>query len=183
MLYDFLLDSPKSKYDPRKKHGPHLDGIVGSANVKSIDSVTSHLKVLSLNQSVGGPTSSMSSNPTQLVDVHYVQSSTNLNGNQEQGGNKKKGRNNNHKGGKNNNKPKENGNNEKLNNNIDEGKKERWKVKFPCKFCTNDHLTHLFPKIAEDARILSLLPAMLTNPFPHNQHLASSSSKCRKCTG
>jgi hypothetical protein len=96
---------------------------VGSVNVKYATSVTIHLKDLSLNQSARGPTSSMSSNPTQLVDVHFVQSLTNLNGNQQPGGNKKKGCNNNHRGGKNNNKPKDNGNNEKMNNNSGEGKK------------------------------------------------------------
>jgi hypothetical protein len=79
------------------------------------------MKELSLNQSAGGPTSSVSSNPTQSVDVHSVQSSANPNGNQQPGGNKKKGRNN-RKGGKNGNKPKDNGNNEKTNNNVGEGK-------------------------------------------------------------
>jgi hypothetical protein len=64
MLYEILPDAPRSNYDPRQKPKPHADGIVGSANVKSADSVTSHLKELSLNQSAGGPTSSVSSNPT-----------------------------------------------------------------------------------------------------------------------
>jgi hypothetical protein len=105
-----------------------------------------------------------------------MNSSTNLNGNQQPGGNKKKGRSNNFRGGKNNNKPKENGNNEKTNNNVGEGKKERWKVKFPCNLCTDDHLTHLCPKLMEPARILSLSPVMLTNHFPHKKHMASSSS-------
>jgi hypothetical protein len=76
-----------------------------------------------------------------------VQSLTSLNGNQQPGGNKKKGHNNNCKGGKNNNKPKENGNNEKTNNNDAKGKKERWKVKFPCNLCAYDHLTHLCPNL------------------------------------
>jgi hypothetical protein len=134
MLYEILLDASRSKYEPRQNPGPHADGIVGSSNVKSAASVTSHLKELSLNHSVGGPTSSVSSNPTQSTDVHSVQSSTNPNGNQQLGGNKKKGRNNNRKGGKNNNKPKDNGNNERTNNNAGEGKKERCKVKFPVRF-------------------------------------------------
>jgi hypothetical protein len=136
--------------------------------------VTSHLKELSLNQSAGGPASFVYSNPTQSLDVHFVQSSTGPNGNPQPGGNKKKGRNNNRKGGKNNNKPKENGNNEKLNNNAREGKKERHKVKFHCNLCTDDHLIHLCPKLVETTRILSLPPSMLTNHFPHNQHMASS---------
>ena len=84
----------------------------------------------------------MSSKPTQSEDVHSVQPSSNPNGNQQPGENKKKGHNN-RKGGKNGNKPKDNGNNEKTNNNAGEGKKERRKVKFPCKLCIDDHLTHL----------------------------------------
>jgi hypothetical protein len=83
MLYTILLDTPRSNYDPRQNPGPHVDGIVGSANVKYADLVTSHLKELSLNQSIEGPNLSVSSTPTQSMDVHYVQSSTNLNGNQQ----------------------------------------------------------------------------------------------------
>jgi hypothetical protein len=175
MIYEILLDALSSKYDPRQKLEPHVDGIVGFANVKYADSVTSHLKELSLNQSVGGPNYSVSSTPTQSTDVHSMQSSTNPNGNQKLEGNKKKGRGNNHRGGKNNSKPKDNGNNERSNNNVGEGKKERTKVKFPYKLCTNDHLTHLCPKLVEAARILSLPPIVLTNPFPHNQHMSLSS--------
>ena len=61
--------------------------------------------------------------------------------------------------------------------------KEKCKVKFPCKLYTNDHLTHLCPKLAEATRILNLLPAVLMNPFPHNQHLASSSSNTENAPG
>jgi hypothetical protein len=112
------------------------------------------MKQFYLSQSVGGPTSSVYSNPTQLADVHFVQLSANPNGNQKLGGNKKKGCNN-HKGGKNGNKPKENNNNEKTDNNVGEGKREKHKVKFPCKICTDDHLTHLCPKLVEVVRILA----------------------------
>jgi hypothetical protein len=52
----------------------------------------------------------VSYNPTQLANIHSVQSLSNPNGNQQLGRNKKKVRNN-RKGGKNNNKPKDNGNN------------------------------------------------------------------------
>jgi hypothetical protein len=168
MLYHILLDTSRSTYDPRQKLEPHVDGIVGSINVKPTDSVTIHLKELSLRQSVGWLVSSMSSNPTQSMDVHSMQSSNDPNGNQQLGENKNKGRKNNLKGGKNNNKPKDNGNNEKMNNNVGEGKKEMRKVKFPCELCTNDHLTDLCPKIAEAARLLSLPPVVLKNHFPHN---------------
>jgi hypothetical protein len=183
MLYEIIPDSLRSNYDPRQNPGPHVDGIAGSASVKSVDSVTSHLKELSLNYSAGWPSSSVSSNPTQSVDVHSVQLLTNPNGNQQPGRNNKKGRNNNSKGGKNNNKTKDNGNNERTNNNVGEGKKERGKVKFPYKLCTYDHLTHLWPKLAKGAMILSLSPTVLTNPFPHNQHMASRSSNAKNVAG
>jgi hypothetical protein len=49
-------------------------------------------------------------------------------------------------------------------------------VKFPCKLCKDDHLTHLCPKIEESLRLLSQLLIVLTNPFPHNQHMALGSS-------
>jgi hypothetical protein len=176
MLYHILPNALRSTYDPRENLRHHADGILGSANVKSADSVKNHLRELSLNQSAGGMTSFVSFNPTHSMDVHSMQSSIGPNGNQQPDENKKKGCNNNHKGGKNNNNPKDNGNNEKTNNNVGEGKKERHKVKFPCKLCTDDHLTHLCPKLAEVVRLLSLPPIVLENPFPHNQHMASSSS-------
>jgi hypothetical protein len=56
-------------------------------------------------------------------------------------------------------------------------------VKFPCKLCTDDHLTHFCPKLVEVARLLNLPPAVMTNPFPHNQYLASSSSSAVNAPG
>jgi hypothetical protein len=56
-------------------------------------------------------------------------------------------------------------------------------VKFPCTICTDDHLTHLCPKLAEVARLLSLPSTMLTNPFPNNQHMDSSSSNVENVVG
>jgi hypothetical protein len=112
--------------------------------------------------------------------VHYVHSSTNPNGNHQPGGNKTKGRGKNHKGGRNNNnKPKDNVNNDISKYSVGEGKKEKRKVKFPCNICIDDHLTHLCPKLKEDASLLSLPPDVLTNPFPHNHHMASSSSNAK----
>jgi hypothetical protein len=81
------------------------------------------------------------------VDVHYVQSLGNPNGNQQTGGNIMKGQGNNCKCGKNNNKAKDETNNDRSNNNASEGKKEKWKVNFPCKLCKEDHLSHLCTKI------------------------------------
>jgi hypothetical protein len=182
MLYHILPDTPWSTYDPRQNPGPHANVILGAANVKSADLVTSQMKELSLSQSAGGPASFVSSNPTQLTDIHSVQSLANPNGNQQPGQNKKKGRNN-RKGGENGNKPKDNNNNEKMRNNVGEGKRERHKVKFPCHICTDDHLTHLCPKLIEAARLLAQSPVVLMNPFPHNQHLAWSSSNTENEAG
>jgi hypothetical protein len=123
-----------------------------------------------------------------ILQTHPVSGCTfcaiveNPNGDQQLDGNKRKGQKN-HKGGRNGNKPKDKYNNGKHNDNAGEGKKEKCKVKFPCKLCTDDHLTHLCPKLVEAARLLNLPPVVLMNPFPHNQHLASSSSNARNAPG
>jgi hypothetical protein len=70
---------------------PHADGIIGSANAKSTYLVTNQLKDLFLSQPIAGQTLASSSTTTQSTDVHYVQSSSNPNGNQQPGGTKKKG--------------------------------------------------------------------------------------------
>jgi hypothetical protein len=171
MLYEILPDASWLNYNPRKNLGPHVDGIIGSANSKYIDLVMNQLKDLSLSQSVVRQASSSSSTPTHSADVHFEQSSTNPNGNQKLGGNRKKGWGNNRKSGRNNNKTKDNANNDGSNNNVGEGNKENRKVKFPCKLCKYDHLTHLFPKLEEALRLLSKPPIVLNNPFPHNQHM------------
>jgi hypothetical protein len=56
-------------------------------------------------------------------------------------------------------------------------------VKFVCKLCTNDHLTHLCPNIAATASLLYLPLAMPTNPFAHNQDMALSSSNVGNVVG
>jgi hypothetical protein len=81
----------------------------------------------------------------------------------------------------NNNKAKDDNNNDKSNNNVGEGKKEKRKVKFPCKLCKDDHLTHLCPKIEEASRLIVQHLVVLTNPFPHNQNMTSGTSNTRKC--
>ena len=64
-------------------------------------------------------------------------------GNQQPGGKKKKGK----KGEGNQNKP-------KPTNNADGGEKEKNKVKFPCKLCQEDHLTHQCPLIDQAQKLL-----------------------------
>jgi hypothetical protein len=176
MLHEIIPDASWSNYDLRNNPRPYADEIIGSANAKSTDLVTKRLKDLSLSQPVVGKASTSSSTPTQSIDVHFVQSSTNPNGNQQPGGNKRKGRGNNRKGGKNKNKSKDGTNNDRSNNNASEGKKEKKKVNFPCKIFKVDLLAHLFPKIEEASRLLSQPHTVLTNPFPHNQHMASGST-------
>ena len=55
-------------------------------------------------------------------------------------------------------------------------------MKFPCKLCAGDHLTHLCPKIQDAQRLLaqqgsSSSQAMLTNPFPQGQQLVVSANQ------
>jgi hypothetical protein len=68
-----------------------------------------------------------------------------------------------------------NGDNDK---DEDEGdNKKKNKVKFPCKLCSESHLTHLCPKINEAKRLLgqpntTQQTVVLSNPFPHlNQQM------------
>jgi hypothetical protein len=123
MLYEILPDAPGSNYDPRKNLGPQVDGIIGSANTKTTNLVMNQLKYLSLSQHVAGQALASSFTTTQLTDVHFVNFSSNLNGNQQPRGTKNKGRGNNCKCGKNNNKAKDDTNNDISNNNAGEGKK------------------------------------------------------------
>jgi hypothetical protein len=177
MLCEIILDASRSNYDPRQNPRNYVDSIIDSTNDYTMDLVTNQLKDLSLNQFVAGQATT-SSSTTSSTDVHYVHSSSNPNGNQQPRGNKKKGQGNNHKDVKNNNnnKAKYENNNDKSNNNVGEGKKEKRKVKFPCKLCKDDHLTHLCPKIEESLRLIVQKPVVLTNPFPHNQNMASGTS-------
>jgi len=72
MLYEILPDALRSNYDPTQNPRPHVDGIIGSANVNSTDLVMNQMKDLSLRQSVVGQALSLSSTPTQLENVHSL---------------------------------------------------------------------------------------------------------------
>ena len=50
-------------------------------------------------------------------------------------------------------------------------KHSKCKVKFSCKLCKDDHLTHLCPYMEDASRFMAQGPAMLTNPLPHNQNM------------
>jgi hypothetical protein len=61
-------------------------------------------------------------------------------------------------------------------NNVGEGKNENRKVKFPCKLCRDDHLTHQFPQLEESQTLLAQQElAVLTNPFPQGKNLTQYS--------
>jgi hypothetical protein len=98
-----------------------------------------------------------------MSDVHSVQSTTPKANQQTEG--KKKHKNKKGKGDK------------KAANNVGEGKTEKRKVKFLCKICTDDHLTHLFPQLAEAQKLLAQQqPVVLTNPFPQGKNMAQDST-------
>ena len=114
-----------------------------------MDSVVKQVIQLSINQSTSGQATALSQ-PTQMVSVLSVQS-LDQKGNQQPRRNKKKGKNN-HKGGNKN----ENANSNHKNAwNVGGDKQPKRKVKFPCKLCKDDHLTHLCPRIEEASRFIA----------------------------
>ena len=55
--------------------------------------------------------------------------------------------------------------------------KEKKKVKFPCKLCQEDHLTHQFPLIDQAQKLIkNQQPAVLKDPFSQGQNAASVSN-------
>ena len=58
-------------------------------------------------------------------------------------------------------------------NNDGGDKQPKRKVKFPCKLCKDDHLTHLCPQMEESLKFIAQGPAMFTNPLPNNQNMKS----------
>ena len=95
-----------------------------------------------------------------------VFSETSQKGNQHPGGKKKRGK-----------KGEGNQNKQKPANNADWGKKEKKKVKFPCKLCHEDHLTHICPFMEQAQKLLKAQqPAVLKDPFPQGQNSASASN-------
>ena len=50
-------------------------------------------------------------------------------------------------------------------------------MKFPCKLCQEDHLTHQFPLIDQSQKLLkNQQPVVLKDPFPQGQNAASVSN-------
>jgi hypothetical protein len=89
LLYEIFPDAPRSILDKAKqKYGPHADGIVGSTQGNSTDLLSNQLQQLSIQQMMANQTSGSVVPPTQMLDVHSVQS-TNPKANQQPEGKKK----------------------------------------------------------------------------------------------
>ena len=100
-------------------------------------------------------------------------------GNQQPKRNKKKGKNN-HKGG---NKNGDANSNDKNSRNAGGDKNSKRKVKFPCKLCKDDHLTHLCPRMEDALRFITQGQVVLTNPLPHNQNMNSRTHDPHSASG
>jgi hypothetical protein len=57
------------------------------------------------------------------------------------------------------------------------GNTKKKKLKYSCNLCTEDHLSHLFPQLAEAHKLLAQQqqPVVLKNPFPHGKNLTQAS--------
>ena len=147
VLHKYLPNAPRSKLDLSKtKPGPHGDGLIGLIN-SGAASLLTQLQQLSIQSAPSGQAVPAESSPSQYLSINAVQA-FDPKGNQQSEG-KKKGRNNKKKGknGK--------GNTNKTNEHVGEGQKDKNKVKFPCKLCAGDHLTHICPKIQDAQRLLA----------------------------
>jgi hypothetical protein len=89
LLYNILPDAPRSILDKtRERAGPHADGIVGSTQTKPIEQLTKQLQQLSIQYSVASQTTALDAPPTQMLEVHSVQT-TNPKATQQPEGKKK----------------------------------------------------------------------------------------------
>jgi hypothetical protein len=100
--------------------------------------------------------------PTQTSEVHTVHS-TNPKDTQHPEGKKKQ-----RKKGK---------GDKKTNDNAGADNTEKWKVRYPCNLCMEDHPTHLCPRLAEAKNFFTQQQQeMLTNPFQDGKNLTQASA-------
>jgi len=138
MLYEIMLNALRSTLDlENPKSNPHIDGIVDFAQSKAVDLATIQMKKLTIHQLAAGPATHSTTPATEPSNVHSVQTKTSKG--PPQPINKRKGKGKKCGGG----------NNKKLDKNAKGEKDEKRKVKFPCKSCDDDHLTHQFPWMEE----------------------------------
>jgi hypothetical protein len=89
LLYNILPDAPRSILDKtRQRAGPHADGTIGSAQTKPIEQLKKQLQQLSIQHSVASQTTALVSPPTQMSEVHFMQT-TNPKATQQPEGRKK----------------------------------------------------------------------------------------------
>jgi hypothetical protein len=75
LLYNILPYAPRSILDKtRQRARPHADGIVGSTQTKPAEKLTKKLQQLSIQHSAASQTTALATPPTQMSDVHSVQS-------------------------------------------------------------------------------------------------------------
>jgi len=75
LLYEIFPDVPQSiLHKARNKSGPHVNGIVGSAQENPIDQLSNQLQQFSIQQTTTNQTYGLTTPPTQTSDVHNVKS-------------------------------------------------------------------------------------------------------------
>jgi hypothetical protein len=89
LLYEILSDVPRSILDKTiQRVGPHVDGIVVSAQINPIEQLMKQLQQLSIQHTTASQTTVLAAPPTKTLDVHTVQS-TNPKATQQPEGKKK----------------------------------------------------------------------------------------------
>jgi hypothetical protein len=163
LLYNILPDVPRSILDKtRQRVGPHADGIISSAQAKPVEQLTKQLQQLSIQHTASNQTTALASPPTQTSEVHTVQSTN------PKAPSSLKGRKNNERRVRGIKKP---------NDNDGGDNTEKWKVRYPCNLCAEDHPTHICPRLAEAQKFVTQQQqAMLKNPFQHGQNLTQASA-------
>ena len=153
LLYLILPNDPRPGTNPSKPPlGAHVDGMIGS----TLNQVTNALSQVSLQLNAS------TSQTTPTSEVFNVQKTS------KKGG--QKGKSKKERKEKTTNATSNGGNNDKDEDEGDKMKKK--KVKFPCKLCSESHLTHFCPKINEAKRLLGQpnidqQTNVSSNPFPH----------------
>ena len=162
-MYEIIPKAPRSTNNVEKPNpGPHADGVVGSGSFPTIESLDKKLYELLVKQSA----TEVAKDATPSSQTATIFAQYSKNGNQHPCGKKKKGK-----------KGEGNQNKQKPTNNADGGKKEKKKVKFPCKLCHEDHLTHLCPLIEQAQKLLKgQQSVVLKDPFSQGQNYAFASN-------
>ena len=152
ILYEIIHDASRSTDSVETpKLGAHADGVVGSVKSPTVESLDKQLHEFPIKHST---TEAAKDSPSPQNEIFFAQSSQK--DNQQPSGKKKKGK-----------KCEGNQNKPKLTDNTDGGKKEKKKVKFPCKLYQEDHLTHQCPLIDQAQKLQKgQQPTVLKDPFP-----------------